>query len=201
MVRKVTAAYLLSVACWAIVALLMSVQQREFERDLGYKATLFHLYILICIRFFDFALLTPPLFFIVRRFPVDRKRPVLGVIGYSLGAIPFVILHALPRFTIAPIWDDRFQQFVKLSISLHNMYGIIYGTFGDKIAIYITIVVAAHAYHYCGMVRREELEKAGLQEALAESELQALKNQLLPHFLFNTLHGIWTLIETDRGLG
>jgi hypothetical protein len=35
MVRKVRAAYLVSVACWAIVALLISVQQREFEVELG----------------------------------------------------------------------------------------------------------------------------------------------------------------------
>jgi two-component system LytT family sensor kinase len=53
---------------------------------------------------------------------------------------------------------------------------------------------------YYALVRREELEKTELQEALAESELQSLKSQLHPHLLFNTLHGLSTLIETDRGL-
>jgi two-component system LytT family sensor kinase len=46
--------------------------------------------------------------------------------------------------------------------------------------------------------RDQELERAELQRALAGSELQALKSQLQPHFLFNTLHGISTLIEVDK---
>jgi two-component system, LytTR family, sensor kinase len=47
-------------------------------------------------------------------------------------------------------------------------------------------------------MRTEDLERAQLERALASSELQALKSQLHPHFLFNTLHGIATLIDTDR---
>jgi hypothetical protein len=78
MLRRVVVACLLSVWWWAVVPLLMSVQQHVFEGELGYRTTFFHLFVLICIRFFDFALLTPPLFFIVRRFQVDPKRPVLG---------------------------------------------------------------------------------------------------------------------------
>jgi LytS/YehU family sensor histidine kinase len=37
-----------------------------------------------------------------------------------------------------------------------------------------------------------------LQQALATSELQALKSQLHPHFLFNTLQGISALIDTEK---
>jgi LytS/YehU family sensor histidine kinase len=40
--------------------------------------------------------------------------------------------------------------------------------------------------------------KPGTTQALAESELQALKSQLQPQFLFNALHGISTLIEVDK---
>ena len=46
-------------------------------------------------------------------------------------------------------------------------------------------------------VRRQEAEKYEYQQALAASELQALKMQLQPHFLFNTLHGIATLADED----
>ena len=46
-------------------------------------------------------------------------------------------------------------------------------------------------------MRRQEAERYEYQQALAASELQALKMQLHPHFLFNTLHGIATLAETD----
>jgi len=46
-------------------------------------------------------------------------------------------------------------------------------------------------------VRRQEGERYEYQQALAASELQALKMQLHPHFLFNTLHGIATLVDGD----
>jgi sensor histidine kinase YesM len=58
-------------------------------------------------------------------------------------------------------------------------------------------VVAAHAYEYLKRSRREEREKYEYQQALVASELQALKMQLRPHFLFNTLHGIATLVDGD----
>ncbi len=69
--------------------------------------------------------------------------------------------------------------------------------FADQIVIYFAIVVAAHAYEYFERARKEELERSELQQALAANELQALRIQLHPHFLFNTLHGISTLIDSD----
>jgi two-component system, LytTR family, sensor kinase len=64
--------------------------------------------------------------------------------------------------------------------------------------MYIAIVVAAHAFQYFEKLRKQEMENVEFQRALAASELQALKMQLHPHFLFNTLHGISTLIDTDQ---
>lgn len=63
---------------------------------------------------------------------------------------------------------------------------------------YLVILVCAHAYAYFTRARNQEIEGARLRQALAESELQSLKSQLQPHFLFNTLHGISTLIDVDR---
>jgi len=37
-----------------------------------------------------------------------------------------------------------------------------------------------------------------LRQSLAQSELHTLRAQLHPHFLFNTLQGVSTLIDTDR---
>jgi LytS/YehU family sensor histidine kinase len=74
---------------------------------------------------------------------------------------------------------------------------IVHSAFADFITIYIATVLAAHTYYYVERVRKQDLERSEFQEALAASELHALKMQLHPHFLFNTLHGISTLIETD----
>src|ERR1700722_18267501 len=69
--------------------------------------------------------------------------------------------------------------------------------FADQVFFYTAIVVAGHAYNYLMRWQREERERYEYQQALAASELQALKMQLHPHFLFNTLHGIATLVDSD----
>ena len=84
-----------------------------------------------------------------------------------------------------------------VSRSFQSWLEIVRSAFADDTFVYIAIVVAAHGYEYLKCLRKEERERYEYQQALAASELQALKMQLHPHFLFNTLHGIATLIETD----
>jgi len=107
-----------------------------------------------------------------------------------------MVLYAWIRWIVQPPWDAALQAFVPPSA--HSSFEVMQGGFADQITIYIAIVVAAHAYHYFERVRKQELERYEHQQALAVSELQALKMQLHPHFLFNTLHGISTLIESDQ---
>ncbi|MGB6489587.1 MAG: histidine kinase [Steroidobacteraceae bacterium] len=81
------------------------------------------------------------------------------------------------------------------SLGVLLSYG--YGTFSDLLLAYVGIVVVAHAYTYFVRGRRQEIERIELQRSLAQSELQALRAQLHPHFLFNALQGIDALIESD----
>lgn len=116
--------------------------------------------------------------------------------AYVLGLASFVIFYACIRWTIAPLWSIRLQKLVPRS--LEGFKELLTGTPGDLICVYIAIVIAAHAYVYFERSRTQELEQHELQRALAASELQTLKSQLHPHFLFNTLHGISTLVDSDR---
>jgi LytS/YehU family sensor histidine kinase len=67
----------------------------------------------------------------------------------------------------------------------------------DVPLVYIGILIAAHTYFYFSLSRQQELERLQLRQSLTQSELQALKIQLHPHFLFNTLQGISTLIDVS----
>jgi two-component system, LytTR family, sensor kinase len=141
------------------------------------------------------ALLSPPIFYIVRRYPISRPIQVGRVMAYLLGSVPYLVISVFLRSALLPPWDSEIHEYSKrflegLSINFH--------LFALQTWDYTVSVVAAHAYEYFTRARNQELESAKLQQALAESELQALKSQLQPHFLFNTLHGISTLIEVDK---
>jgi sensor histidine kinase YesM len=81
--------------------------------------------------------------------------------------------------------------------SLHGLLSNAF-LFAFQIWDYFVTVAGAHAYGYFTRVREQELERAELQQALAASELQAVKSQLHRHFLFNTLQGISALTDTDN---
>jgi signal transduction histidine kinase len=59
------------------------------------------------------------------------------------------------------------------------------------------MIALIHAFEFHRRFRQREFEAARLQTQLAESRLEALTSQLHPHFLFNTLQGISTLMHRD----
>jgi two-component sensor histidine kinase len=63
--------------------------------------------------------------------------------------------------------------------------------------VYWAVVIVAHAWRYHQKYRERELQAAELKAQLAQSQLQLLKMQLQPHFLFNTLHTISALMHKD----
>jgi hypothetical protein len=69
--------------------------------------------------------------------------------------------------------------------------------FHFNLMVYASLVIAWHAARHYRDLRERELKAAALEARLAQAQLQALKTQLQPHFLFNTLHTIAELVHAD----
>ncbi len=67
----------------------------------------------------------------------------------------------------------------------------------SNLLTYGAIVGVIHAVSYYRKYRAQELHASRLAAQLAQAQLHALKMQLHPHFLFNTLHAISTLVHKD----
>jgi two-component system, LytTR family, sensor kinase len=191
--RAAARAYGMSIAFWFGFAFLMGWQYGALDRH-HLWASFLTLVEMAGVRGFALALWTPPIFYLVAKYlnlPGSRGSYVLFCV---LGAGPFVLLHSGLMWALIPHFDDLGNY---LPRSLHSWLEIVRNGFADQIFIYVAIVVAAHAYEYLKRLRREERERYEYQQALVASELQALKMQLRPHFLFNTLNGIATLVDGD----
>ena len=193
--RPVVGAYGLSIAVWCGLSLLTGVQYRVFDKAMNINSSLFDMLLLAESRGFSFALLTPPIFYLARYSIGGARNRFRYLLVYCLGVGPFMLLYACIRWSILPPWDAALQQYVPRT--KHGPLELIHSGFADQITMYIAIVAAAHAYWYFEKLRKQKMENVEFQRALAASELQALKMQLHPHFLFNTLHGVSTLIDTD----
>jgi two-component system, LytTR family, sensor kinase len=186
--------YGLSIAFWMPLAALLAWQQYRIAEEEHLRVSLGSLLVLGGVRFFTVALLTPPIFWIAAKVPISAGNVVRRMIYYLAGFVPFVLLFAVIRWSLMPPWYPETQQWGHRSFAA--LIGLI-TTFGDELVFYLAVVIAAHAAVYFQRLQRQELEQLALKEALAQSELQTLQMQIQPHFLFNTLNGISSLVRSD----
>ena len=190
--RLIARAYALSLLFWLPLSLLVGWQTYYLERLEHLHVQLSIELLVSAVRYFTIALLTPPIFYWVNRWPVSRTQ--LRRIGaYALAYIPFSCAFALIRWLILPPWMEESMSWGPRS--LWNLFALAYSTFADLFLLYLGVLVAAHAYTYFVRDQQLEMDRLRLRQSLAQSELHALRAQLHPHFLFNTLQGVSTLID------
>jgi two-component system LytT family sensor kinase len=71
---------------------------------------------------------------------------------------------------------------------------------GVNLPVYAGVVLAWHAALYYRESRDRQLQATQLESLLNQAQLQALRSQLNPHFLFNALHSIAELVHENPKL-
>lgn len=71
---------------------------------------------------------------------------------------------------------------------------------GVNLPVYVGLVFAWHAFTWYGELRDKQVKAVELESLLHQAQLQSLRSQLNPHFLFNTLHSIAELVHQDPKL-
>jgi hypothetical protein len=138
------------------------------------------------------VLLTPAVFFLCRRFPVETQNWPRRVAFHAIFATVAPFLIAAFRVP--------FHSWVYPNSPDHGMMaykGYLYSNAFDDFTMYWVLLFVCHAWTYYRRYRDRELTNALLESQLARAELQVLKMQLHPHFLFNTLHSISELMHQD----
>ncbi len=194
-IRRVGRDYLLSILFWLTTSLLVIWQQHALIRVENLHLSLRDVVVFEMARYLSIALITPPIFYVAKRWPVTNAVSWRRTAAYILAFVPFSIAFAIIRWCLYPPWLVETQAWG--SRTLASLVSLVYETFADILLVYLAITVAAHAYYFFSLSQRHEIERLELRRALAQSELESLKLQLHPHFLFNTLHGISTLIDSD----
>jgi two-component system LytT family sensor kinase len=193
-VRRIARAYALSIAFWLPLSQLVGTQTYIMDRREGMSVLLGPLLLAYAARYLTVAILTPPSFYLVGRWPLTAAVLPRSA-AYALGYVAFSFAFALIRWSLLPPWDENRLGFGPRSPAA--LVDFAWSTFADVLIMYVGIVAVAHAYTYFVRGQRQEIERLDLLKSLAHSELQTLRTQLHPHFLFNTLQGISTLIASD----
>lgn len=137
------------------------------------------------IQWYTWAALAPLVFQLGERFPIVTPLRLRSLGRQLLASGGVTALAMLIGAIVSPgSFSEQLGQF----IGKHFAIGLL---------TYWSLLAIQQALHYRSESDRRELEAGRLAIELAQSRLQALKTQLQPHFLFNTLHAIVTLLEED----
>jgi two-component system LytT family sensor kinase len=72
------------------------------------------------------------------------------------------------------------------------------GSFGPDLFVYAVVIGSCYALDYYHKYREREVVATRLEAQLAQAQLDSLRMQLHPHFLFNTLNGIVGLVRDNK---
>ncbi|MDB4875563.1 MAG: hypothetical protein JWM41_2009 [Gemmatimonadetes bacterium] len=142
--------------------------------------------------------LTPAVLAVVRRWPLDLKPAYRTVLAHAaaavfLSAVQCAITRCVRVIILYARGGIDIHDAVRRNASLTPfVWGIFTGMF-----FYAVVVMVYAALRFRALYDAERVSAAALEGELARSKLDALRSQLRPHFLFNTLNAISVLMAED----
>lgn len=139
------------------------------------------------------ALMAPLVLGLRTRLPLSRGRWIGGIAFHF--AMSFIVMatYYLGRMLAYDIfWGEPLSEYWSLS------FKSFYGRNIIDMAYYWAVLAFGYAMELYHRYKNEELKAAQLEARLMETELKALREQLRPHFLFNTLNTVSVLVREQK---
>ena len=185
MLKRRWSRWLLALASWTALALFFASQTWLSYKYSGGQVSFWLVLKISLTEWYGWAFLAPGIMWLGRQFPLERARwpaslaiHLAASVGVSL--LKWTLNNLLRRYMLG------FSSSVSLSFVFHQ-----------NLVTYWIMIAATQGYLYYSRYREGELRTAQLSAQLAQAQLQALRMQLHPHFLFNTLNAISTLVHKD----
>ena len=186
----------LYVGIWVLIAVFFSVlvylSQAQLRPDYAFSWRSVFLWQAII---YGWAILFPAINWFAVRFRVEGGNWRGRLPVHLLGAFLFVLAHTF----LYAVYYHLCQCFYagEDCLFLESLRRFFFSNWLLDSSMYFLILSAATARDYSRHFQAEQLKTLQLNAALADSRLSALKMQLHPHFLFNTLNSISTLMHED----
>jgi len=185
------------VSVWCALGLFDGTQTVFVMRSEGMHHAWVKLFITMVVTWIPWAVATPLVLRLGRRFPPVKFRPLSTWLVHLVSALAvglafsawMTCLEVLmnpyavpsPRAPFLSICIDRFKN----------------GILADFL-LYGTILTVNSVLESRERLAQQQTETARLNEQLSKAQLRALRQQIEPHFLFNTLNAVSGLVREGR---
>jgi two-component system, LytTR family, sensor kinase len=184
-----------SVACWTGIIILESSQVLVSDVSEGRVLPFIHYLAWATFNWFAFALITPLIYELGRRYPVAGSNWAGRIVfPHVIACLACMLTQATCRGMAGWLYTLNHESLASptaLAAEWIEKRGML-----AFIAYWLIVVIAGFA-QLREEVRQREIHRVELETRLASSELEKLRMQIEPHFLFNTLQAAVTLVQVD----
>lgn len=184
-----------AVGLGTLFGLVSAGQVHLYEHAVGRDVAIRQLVPIYLARWYIWVAITPLIFAAARRWQLGgdtvHTRRALNAAALCVAAVVFALLHS----ALSALVDLAFgaaHATVPLAVAEH-----VSAFFVTGLVVCAAIIAVYHAIDYYRRYRSRELRASHLGAQLAQTKLQLLRTQLQPHFLFNTLNAVSSLMHED----
>jgi signal transduction histidine kinase len=187
------APYIIAAAC-LVPAVLDAVQTYMQQRLAGQRGTSWGSVVFSGGEWLFLGALTPITWQLARRFPLRRETIGRTLAVHLIGAMVLCVgwasagVAARAALGMSFRGMTRFQEWVSWTLT----------TIPWSVFMYFAVLGCVYAFTYFVEAREREAQAARLSAQLSEARLGALRMQLNPHFLFNSLNAIGVLVRDQN---
>jgi len=188
--------YLLIFGIWMGFGLIYGFQTYLFNEFEGYNCNVFATVADQMPTFILWGFYTLLIFWIIKKFPPDQTNKLLLFFGIHLVT---VIIISFFHVTVLAYFRWLYYSYTGRLNESFTSYLLRYSIAWLLLQylLYIAVVITGYAIDFYRKYRDKESQNLELEKLLSEAKLNALKMQLHPHFLFNTLNTISMLIRKN----
>jgi two-component system, LytTR family, sensor kinase len=180
---------------WAVYGVYMAVASYVISDRLGRPIS----WLLAIVNDFSYAALwvviTPLVLWLARRFRFERGQALFSFCIHLCASVLLSFVQKGVHWSIVAAYNAAVHQ---QPFSWNPLYRNLLSFYDYGLQLYWIVLAVNYAAEYYERYRQKELMASQLQSRLALAQLQTLKMQLHPHFLFNTLHTIAGLVRNDE---
>ncbi|MEK6279485.1 MAG: histidine kinase [Acidobacteriota bacterium] len=179
---------------WTLIGIVFTLQMYFTSYRSERPAKLVDSIYLQMIWAYLWALATPLVLWAAARLPLERTNWLRNTLRHV--PISIILSGIVTAIGHVMLWL-YLGRAVGRDFSFERMGRFVLANFSEGIGIYMLIALTSYAFNYYLRYREGQVRTLQLEAQLSKAQLEALKMQLQPHFLFNTLHSISALLSQD----
>jgi hypothetical protein len=184
-------------AVWLGVGLISASQTVFPMRALGMHHAWVSLFLTLVLVWLPWALATPWVIRLGRRYPPTRTTAPLGWAIHLAAMTVIGLTYAAWSATLEILLNPWAQTPPPTSFVRTWLPTFFYGQL-TSVVLYAFILTIDYVLESRQRIARQRMEAAQLAEQLQRAQLDVLRRQIEPHFIFNSLNAIAGLVRDNR---